>query len=111
MVAGSVRNGEPLDEYLRRQGITHRGRKKRHDFTLARLESGLQHWKTAVGASMNALRSDLRALGINLVTGQQFGSAGKLAHAIGQGAPHAKKERVKQYHHLKCCLVDVPGWY
>lgn len=81
--------------------------KKNDEFSLKGLEDKLDEWQKTFGTSMNFLRTSVRALGINLVTGKVHGSARKLQCAIQHGAPTASKKSVKQHRLLRSCLVKV----
>ena len=95
-----------LKNYLCRQGII-RSKAPKEEFSLSRFEDGLQRWREDVGVSMKVLKSDVRSLGVNLSTGQAYGSAGKLEVAMRHGAPTANRKKVKNFQCVKACLVEV----
>ena len=97
-----------LDGFLLNKGlICPSAKKKPEEFSLRSLETALQEWRIDDGCSITALKEEVRALGINLATGRNYGSSRKLEMAIRNGAATVHKDKAKRYPLVKKCLVTV----
>ena len=95
-----------LGDFLVGKGLVSENR--HGSLCLESLEDALREWTLDSGCSKKALKQDVRELGLNLRSGQMFGSPERLTLAIQTNeAPTVRKTLVKRFPLVKKCLVDL----
>ena len=76
-------------------------------FCMEQMEKALQEYVHTNTTSKKQIKAEVRGLGVNLCTGEMYGSPTRLCAALRHGAERTSKKHAKQYPLVKSCLVEA----